>query len=835
MLVPVNWLKEYVEVGADTKTFCEKMIMSGSNIETAKKWIGDYKKIVIGKIIKKEKHPEADKLFVTQIDIGTGITQIVTGADNIFEGAYIPVILDGGVLPDGKKIKKGKLRGLESNGMLCSPAELGFEDKVIPVSQRDGIMILEGEYTTGQDVAEALGVHDESVVEFEITPNRPDCLSIIGMAREAAAVFQKKVKYPDTSGTGKDGAAEDYISVEIKRPDLCKRYTARICKDIKIAPSPWWMQQRLMAAGMRPINNVVDITNYVMLEYGQPIHAFDLRQIEDRRIVVDTAQAGQKFTTLDGTERVVDQDTLMICDGKKAVAMAGVMGGLNSEIEDDTTVILIESANFHADSVRAASKRTGLRTEASSRYEKGADPNLCLQAASRVCQLIELLGAGVAVKGAVDVYPAPQEPWTVSVSASYVSKILGIHLTPAGLADLFERLEIKTQIDGDTVLATPPTVRIDLVQEIDFVEEAARIYGYDRLPSTLPKMDVKGGKSTKRELEDLAKSALLAQGFSEIQTYSFVSPKGVDQICSTEERKRSFVRIINPLGEENSVMRTTLIPGMLEALARNVSRSVSQAKVFELGKIFLDSGARTEQEKTETGKTGQEKTETAKTERQEKDKADGAFDARERGLLPEERAGLLIGAYGPKEDFYTLKGTVTEILESMGIKDIAFEPETANGTFHPGRCANIYCGEMPAGVIGELHPQVIETYDLRGRVYLAELDFERLYQKADTEKRYHPIPKYPAVQRDIAILVREEVSVGDLEKVIKSKGKRLLEHIELFDIYRGKQIKENHKSIAFSLRYRDPEKTLTEEAIGRVHQKVLDALKEQLDAELREM
>ncbi len=799
MLVPVKWLKEYADINLDINEFADKMILSGSNIETVEELVKGFSKIVVGKIVKLEKHPEADKLQICQIDIGSEVIQIITGAQNVFEGAYIPTILDGGILPDGTKIKSGKLRGLESNGMLCSAKELGFVDKVIPTSHRDGIMILEEGLTLGQDILEAMDLKDEEVIEFEITPNRSDCLSIIGMARETAAVFPQKIRYPETDCKNETGDINDYISVEVKSP-YCKRYVARAVKDIKIKPSPWWLQKRLIAAGVRPINNIVDATNYVMLEYGQPLHAFDAKNVSGNKIIVDIANEGQMFTTLDSSERTLTKDMLLINDGAKAVALAGVMGGLNSEIQSDTQTIIIESANFDADNVRATSKKLGLRTEASSRYEKGVDPNLCKAAADRACYLIELLGGGTVIKGAVDIYPSAFAMEPIEVRTARVNALLGIILTPAEVADMFTRLEIQAEVKGDIVLATPPTVRPDLQKEIDMVEEVARIYGYDNLPTTLPKSEVKGGKTANRILEDTAADTLIALGYSGIETYSFVSPKGVDLINSKEAGLRKFVKLINPLGEENSVMRTTLIPGMMEVLSRNTNRNIPEVRVFELGTVFYDLG------KNQAGEN-----------------------------LPTEVKNLLVGTYGPKEDFYAIKGVVVEMLKKIGVKELSFVPESSNETFHPGRCANIFAGEKKIGVMGEIHPNVAENYDMRDRVNLCALDFSLLCSISDTEKIYEQIPKFPAMTRDIALLVKEEITVGEMENLIKTNGKEFLEDIALFDIYRGKQVKEGYKSVAFSLRYRDKEKTLTEEAVSKVHSKVLSALKEQLDADLRDM
>ena len=800
MFVPVNWLKEYVDIeDIDIKKLSEDMIMSGSNIENVKEVGQGITGVVIGKILRIEEHPDADKLSVTCVDVGEEVLTIVTGASNVCEGDFIPVVKVGGVLPGNVKIKKGKLRGVESYGMLCSAKELGYEDKVIPVSHRDGIFILEGEYEVGMDIFEALDMKDH-VVEFEITPNRPDCLSIIGLAREAAAVYEKKVKYPEIKVQKEEGHIEDYVSIEIKRPDLCNRYVGRVIKDIKIKKSPWWLEQRLMNAGVRPINNIVDVTNYVMLEYGQPMHAFDMRYVEGQKIIVDTARDGEIFTTLDGAERKLNEPMLLIKDGEKAVGLAGVMGGLNSEVKDDTQVILLESANFDADNTRATSKKLGLRTEASSRYEKGLDPNLCLDAINRACYLIELLGAGTVVGGTIDQYENADQfqAEEVAVRGSRINQLLGTEIANSEIANIFKRLEIHVKEEGDILHCTPPTIRLDLKKEVDFLEEAARIYGYDKLPITLPKGNVQGGKRPKRTLEDLAKETLISLGLNEIQTYSFVSPKGVDMIRVPEDGiKRNFVRILNPLGEENSVMRTTLIPNMLEVLLRNVNRNNDSAMAFECGKVFLNM------------KEGKD-------------------------ALPEEPTHIAIGMYGDKIDFYALKGVVEELLEKMGMKKLEFIPESTNSTFHGGRCAKVYYQDTYIGILGELHPDVIDNYDLGQRVYMAELDFEKIYSCADTVKYYKPLPKYPSIGRDIALVVKEEVYVKQIEDIITKNGGSILEKIELFDIYRGKQVKEGHKSAAFALTYRDANKTLTDEEVAKVHNKVVKALEDELEATLRD-
>lgn len=804
MLVPIEWLNKYTRVDADIDIFCERMIMSGSNIETVQHFGASIEKVVVGKILSIEKHPDADKLVITQVQVGTtdtDVIQIVTGAANLFVGAYIPVALHGSKLPGGKSIQKGELRGVESNGMLCSASELGFEDKVIPMSQRDGIWILDKEYPLGADIVETLGLKVD-VVDFEITPNRPDCLSMIGMARETAATFGGKLKYPEDECKTEEGKAKDHIKIEIKKPELCRRYTGRVVTDVKIKQSPWWLQKCLIFAGMRPINNIVDITNYVMLEYGQPIHAFDIRNVAGGKIIVDTAEEGEKFTTLDGVERTLVEDTLLIKDEEKGIAIAGVMGGLNSEIENDTTTILIESANFHPDSVRATSKKLGLRTEASSRFEKGIDPNLCETAADRVCRLVELIGAGVVTRGSVDEYPTKIQKNTVSVRVERVNNILGIELSTSEMKDIFDRLEMKVNNIGisNSLSITPPTVRQDLLEEIDFVEEVARIYGYDKLPITLPKGNSEARKSRERNLKDMARNALVGMGANEIQTYSFVSPKGVENLgIDPDSWENNFIKLINPLGEENSVMRTILTPNMMEVLGRNFSRNLSEVKAFEIGNTFV------------------------------KDFLD------EDKVAPDEQDSLVLAAYGPKESFYTLKGMVGNLLKVLGIYNATYIQESEYGVYHPGRCARITSDEIELGIMGEIHPDVAERYGIGTRCYCVELAFNNVMKKANIERFYRPLPKYPTMGRDIALTVLEDITVAQLEAVIKEEGGTILESVALFDVYRGQHIETGMKSVAFALVYRGNDRTLKEEEVSEVHGRILARLEAELNAKLREM
>ncbi|MBF8984177.1 phenylalanine--tRNA ligase subunit beta [Lutibacter sp. B2] len=798
MLVSLEWLKEYVNLdNIAVEDIREGFIMSGSNIETVEAIGENIKKIVVGKILEIEKHPDAKSLIVTQIDIGEEVIQIVTGADNVKVGDYIPVILNGGRLPDGTKIKKGKLRGILSNGMMCSGQELGITDNLLPMNQnKEGIYILDKEYPLGTDIQEITGLKGH-VIEFEITPNRPDCLSMIGMAREAQATFNREFKYPNVALKEEHGDIKEYISIDIEDTKLCDRYVGKVITDVKIKPSPLWMQSRLMKAGVRPINNIVDITNYVMIELGQPLHAFDLDYIEGNQIIVKKAKEGEMFKTLDETERKLDSNMLLICDAKKAVALAGVMGGENSEVKDTTKTIFLESAHFDGDHVRATSKKLALRTEASSRFEKGVDPNVTLIAANRACQLIEELGAGRIVKGNIDVYPNPVKEKGIEVRPTRINKVLGTSLSTEEMKTIFESLEFKVENHGENVIVTVPTFRHDMETEVDFVEEVARIYGFNNLDTTLPKSNSQGGKTIGQILEDQAKFILNAAGMNEIQTYSFVSPKSLDLLCFKEDSlMRNTIKLLNPLGEENSIMRTTIMGNVLEVLARNYNRNVERAKAFELGNTFIA---------------------------QEDEKS-----------LPLEKKAVTLGMYGKEVDFFEIKGIVEKLFEGLGIEDVAYIPEKNHPTFHPGRCANIIYKDHLLGVFGEVHPDVAENYGMNTRIYLGEIDFELILQLAKTDKFYKQLPKYPAMTRDFALVVKDDIYVKQIEDIVKENGGKILESIKLFDVYKGKQVEEGYKSVAYSLVYRSKDRTLTDEEVTKVHGKIIEELEGKLDGTLRE-
>lgn len=794
MLVPLKWLRDYVDIDIDVNEFADKMTMSGSKVEKVDFYGENIENVVVGKIIEIKQHENADKLIVTKVDIGEKVIQIVTGAQNVSEGDYIPVAVHGAKLPGGVKIKTGKLRGEVSEGMMCSAEELGIDPHYVKENSKDGILLLDFEdsYELGKDVREVLGLND-ALIEFEITSNRPDCRCILGIAREAAVTLGKNTKYPKVEV--KESDEEIKFDINIENPDLCRRYSARMVRDVKIEPSPYWMQRKLIEAGVRPINNIVDITNFVMLELGQPMHAFDLKQVSTGKIVVRNAEDGEKFVTLDDTERELDKDMLVITNGERSLALAGVMGGANSEVTDDTTEILFESANFKAENVRATSKKLGLRTESSSRFEKGINQDLANLAVDRAAQLVELLGAGRVLKGVVDEYPTKHEPKSITVNVDRINRLIGVEIPASEMIAILESLEFKCELNSSNeIIAKVPSFRLDMEQEADFVEEIARIYGYDKIPTLeLEGNPTIGMKTDKQKFSDTVKDSLVALGSYEILTYSFVSPRGIDKINEPKDSTRhNFVKILNPLGEETSVMRTTLIPNMLDVVATNVSHRVEELSVFELGHIF----------------------EAAVVE-------------------PNQLDRLCIGMYGKGKDFFTLKGMVETVFEKIGFAGYEIEPENNNTTFHPGRCAKIVYNNKNIGTLGELHPDVIENYDLGQRVYVAEIDVDSVFANSDETALYKPLPKYPSTSRDIALVVKENIYVKQIDDIISANGKGLVEDFKLFDVYTGNQIEKGYKSIAYSITYRSKDRTLTDEDVAKVHDKILSELSEKLDANLR--
>lgn len=794
MLVPLKWLRDYVDIDIDVNEFADKMTMSGSKVEKVDFYGENLENVVVGKILEIKQHENADKLIVTKVDIGEKVIQIVTGAQNVSEGDYIPVAVHGAKLPGGVKIKSGKLRGEVSEGMMCSAEELGIDPHYVKENSKDGILLLDFEdsYKLGKDVREVLGLND-ALIEFEITSNRPDCRCILGIAREAAVTLGKNTKYPKVEV--KESDEEIKFEINIENQDLCRRYSARMVRDVKIEPSPYWMQRKLIEAGVRPINNIVDITNFVMLELGQPMHAFDLKQVSTGKIVVRNAEDGEKFVTLDDTERELDKDMLVITNGERSLALAGVMGGANSEVTEGTTEILFESANFKAENVRATSKKLGLRTESSSRFEKGINQDLANLAVDRAAQLVELLGAGRVLKGVVDEYPTKHEPKSITVNVDRINRLIGVEIPASEMIAILESLEFKCELNSSNeIIAKVPSFRLDMEQEADFVEEIARIYGYDKIPTLeLEGNPTIGMKTDKQKFSDTVKDSLVALGSDEILTYSFVSPRGIDKINEPKDSaKHNFVKILNPLGEETSVMRTTLIPNMLDVVATNVSHRVEELSVFELGHIF----------------------EAAIVE-------------------PNQLDRLCIGMYGKGKDFFTLKGMVETVFEKIGFAGYEIEPENNNTTFHPGRCAKIVYNNKNIGTLGELHPDVIENYNLGQRVYVAEIDIDSVFANSDETALYKPLPKYPSTSRDIALVVKDNIYVKQIDDIISANGRGLIEDFKLFDVYTGDQIEKGYKSIAYSITYRSKDRTLTDEDVAKVHDKILSELSEKLDANLR--
>ena len=812
MLLSVNWLKDYVKIDVPAHEFGDRMIMTGSNIETITEIGTGISGVVIGKIEKIVKHPNADHLVVCSVNVGKSEPiQVVTSAENVYEGAFVPAALDGSHVPalhgaphkeEGYEIHSGSMRGVDSDGMLCGPQELGLDDKVAPYISKDGIWLLPGDWSDqlGQDVTEALGLRD-AVIDFEITPNRPDCLSMLGMAREAAATFGEKMQLPDTSLKPSGEASTDYISVEV-RSDLCKRYTARVIRDVKIEQSPWWIQKRLIAAGMRPINNIVDLTNFVMLEYGQPMHAFDIDTLKDHRIIVDTAKDGDTFTTLDGNERTLDHDMLMINDAEGPVGLAGIMGGMDSEITENTNTVVLESASFLGSSVRLTAKRLGMRTEASSRYEKGIDPNNCEAAADRFCHLVQELGCGTVLDGAVDIYQKPETAPTVTARVSRINKVLGTQISREQMKGYLEALEMKVEGDGDELIVTPPSVRQDLLEEVDYVEEVARMYGYDNLPMTLPAIASKPFFSKSWTLRNLTRDLLCGMGATEIQTYSFSNQKILDRAGVPEgTMERNLIRITNPMGEDTEFMRTLLAPSMLEVLGTNYAKRNDHVLAYELGITFRENVIASE--------------------------------------LPKEHYNLCLGAYGGDEDFFSLKGIITELLDRLGVGPLRFEPEKEYTMFHPGRCARIFVkspnGEdVEIGIMGEVHPEVQENFGIGDRAYVAELFFNLITELSDRVIQYKKPPMFPSTSRDVAMIVDEGLPVGHIEEAIRDLGLPLLDDVKLFDIYRGLPVPPGKKSVAYSITYRSDERTLTDQEADAAHQAVLDMLREKFGAELRD-
>ncbi len=794
MNISRKWLREFVDITATDKEYDSVMTLAGQKVETTERMDAEIKNVVVGKVLSMKKHENSDHMWVCMVDCGIGEpVQIVTGAQNVHEGDLVPVAQHNSYLPGGIHITKGKLRGVESCGMLCSYKELGLTEHDCPEAYADGIWILNNEgCKVGEDMNVVIG-NDDSIVEFEITNNRPDCYSLIGLARETAAAFNVPMKHhePVVKG-GAEGNLCDLLDVDVQADDLCPRYTARMVHNVKIAPSPKWMRQRLRSAGIRPINNIVDITNYVMVEYGQPMHAFDYRYVKGGKIVVRRAGADKTLTTLDGNVRVLQPDMLVIADETKPVGLAGVMGGENSEIVADTVDVVFESANFLGSSIRKTALALGMRTDASAKFEKDIDPMLTVPAVNRACELVELLGAGEVMDGMIDVLNYVPQPVTVKLEPERINALLGTNISEADMIEYLHREEVPV-VDG---MIQVPSWRPDLRVMADIAEEVARYYGYNNIETTLMRgATTMGGYSDEQKLENAAGAAARALGYSEIITYSFVSPSSFDAIrIPADSPLRKTVKLVNPLGEDTSIMRTVILPSMLDILSRNFAFKNKGVKLYEIGKIYLP----VEGEK-----------------------------------LPNEPKRMIFGTYGEHENFFTLKGEVDALLEQLNVHPATYVADTKNPSYHPGRCADIMIDGKKLGVIGQIHPLVAEGYGISGEVYVAELDFTGLQSALAPERVFHSLPKFPTVSRDLALVCDEAMTVGMLEACIKKAGGKLLRSIQLFDIYRGPGIAPGRKSVAFSLELRADDRTLTDEDTTGVTNAVLEKLKNDLGVTLR--
>ena len=799
MKASIEWLKEYSDIDVDAVKLGDILTMTGSKVETIEQKGNDIKNVVVGKILEIVKHPDSDHLVITQMDLGDEKVQIVTGADNIKVGDIVPVAKDGSELPRGVKIKKGKLRGIDSCGMMCSVGELGLDINQYPGQIEHGIMILDKnlENKLGEDIVDILNLR-EDIIDFEITPNRPDCLAIEGLGRETAVSLGKEFKNPRKNIDElkiEDKNEIEGLKVEIEAPDLCYRYIARVVKNVKIAPSPEWLVRRLNACGIRSINNIVDITNYVMLEMGQPMHAFDINSIEGKHIIVRRAKNGEKITTLDEEERTLDENDLVIADETKPVAIAGVMGGMNSEIEKDTETVVFESASFYGGAVRKTAKKVGLRTESSSRFEKGLSPENALRAINRAMELVEELNAGEVVEGKIDVYPTKQKTNKINLDYDRINKLLGTEISKEEMIDTLEKLNIKVKND----IAIAPYFRTDIEQLADIAEEVLRFYGYDKLDTTLVESDTTIGiRNKEQKIEQKIKNVLVNSGLSEIYTYGFVSDKDLEKSKINKDLKETSILIQNPLSDEYRLMRPSTIPSMMQTLATNANKKNSSAKLFDISKSYKNINNEVEN-----------------------------------GEVPLQENILTIGMYGDDIDFYTVKGLIENVLATSSINRYDIVRETENESYHTGRCANIKVGIDVIATIGEVHPEVLDNYGIEKRAYLAEVNLSKVTKYSKVNKKYVEVPKFPAVERDIAIIVDEKVEVGQIEKIITKKAKKLLEKMKLFDIYRNEKLGENKKSVAYSLIFRDKNRTLSDEEINGVMETIIGELQKTLNAELR--
>ena len=796
MNTSMSWIKMYVpDLDVTAQEYTDAMTLSGTKVEGFEKLDADLDKIVIGQIEKIEKHPDADKLIICQVNIGTETVQIVTGAPNVKEGDKVPVVLDGGRVagghdgqktPGGIKIKKGKLRGVESFGMMCSIEELGSTREMYPEAPEYGIYIFPEDAVVGESAIKALGL-DDVVIEYEITSNRVDCYGVLGIAREAAATFDKKFVPPVIKETGNDEKASDYVKVTVEDPELCPRYTARVVKNVKIGPSPKWMQRCLASNGIRPINNLVDITNYVMEEYGQPMHAYDLSTIAGNKIVVRRANDGDTFVTLDGQERKLDHDVLMICDGEKEIGIAGIMGGENSMVTDSIDTLLFEAACFDGTNIRLSSRRIGLATDAAAKFTKGLDPNLAMEAIDRACQLIEEMGAGEVVGGAVDVYPNPVQDKKLPFEPDKMNALLGTEVEPEKMLYYFGRLGLT--YDAETNTLDVPSFRQDLNCMADLAEEVARFYGYDNIPVSLPRGEATVGKLPYDQMINaIARDVLEANGFSGGMCYSFESPKVFDKLLLPADSEfRKTVTIANPLGEDFSIMRTVSLNGVLTSLATNYNRKNKIARLYEFGNVYLPKSL-------------------PLTE------------------LPEERMKLTIGMYG-QGDFFDLKGVLEELTDKVGLKgQVTYEPESEYTFLHPGRQAKLKKGNLTIGFIGQVHPEVCDNYNLKGEVYVAVIDMPTLVMLSSFDIKYEGIAKFPGSTRDLSLVVDKEIFVGQIEEVIKKCGGKLLESYKLFDVYEGEQIAKGKKSVAYTMTFRAKDRTLETSEVDGIIAKILKEL-----------
>ena len=787
-----EWLGEYTTIGAPDKEYCDAMTMSGSKVEGWEVTGSEISRVVVGRVISMERHTNSDHMWVCKIDVGgERELQIVTGAQNVNIGDLVPVALDGSTLPGGKEIRTGKLRGELSEGMLCSLGELGLEQRDFPYAIEDGIFILEEDCVPGDDIRDVCGLND-SVVEFEITNNRPDCLSVRGLARESACTFHTPLTFAEPAVTAGHGDIREKLSVEIRDAELCPRYTARMVKNIKIAPSPKWMRRRLRASGVRPINNIVDITNYVMLEYGQPMHAFDYACLHDGKIIVRRAEEGESLQTLDGKDHALTPGMLVIADPEGPVGLAGVMGGANSEITDETTTIVFESANFLGHSIRKTAIALGMRTDASGRFEKGLDPLATVPAVDRACELVEMLGAGEVLDGTIDVLGKAPETTFIELDDKRINALLGTDIPREFMVDTLTSLGFE--LNGNTL--TVPSWRGDCAMLADIAEECARFWGYDKIEATdIRGAATQGGYSEKTLFVQKLGTVCRAMGYTEVMTYSFVSPSSLDKIkVPADSPLRDNYRILNPLGEDTSVMRTTALPSMLGVLSTNLSRRNMEAKLYEMATVY----------KKQPGK-----------------------------VLADERTVLTLGAYGGGVDFFALKGAVEALLCAARTPDVRFTADTETAAFHPGRCAAVWSGDTRLGTLGQIHPDVCAAYGLDGATYCAEIDVVLLHDLEGAEPVYTPLPRFPAITRDIAVVCDAAVPVGELTECIRKAEKNVLRGVKLFDVYTGVGIPEGKKSVAFSLTLRSDDGTLTDDHAEEAVRAVLDALRENFGAVIR--